>query len=257
MQDGGRRTEGGGRICGAGHGGLLADIGESVTNEANLCENASTLETHKIVRVTANSDEVLGLDNVETKPAGEVVLEEEAEVGMCGTEGPVARGGWADRDRRHWAGDQCHPEKCLLAEEDTGRDSCGTRRMDQSRSKTLGGGPVRPKRMPTRGRRHWAGFLWQTEDGPIAIEDTGRGTSATQKNAGSRKKTLGGTLVAHGEWADRDRRHWSGDQCHPEESLRAGEDAGRGTSGTRGCDARGRGRCSGDSGHTEDGPIGD
>jgi hypothetical protein len=52
-----------------GDGGLLADVGENVTNEATLCENASTSEPHKRVQVTANSDGVLGLDNLETKPA--------------------------------------------------------------------------------------------------------------------------------------------------------------------------------------------
>ncbi len=45
---------------GLGDGGLLADIRETLTNEANLCENASTLEAHKSVQVMANSDEVLG-----------------------------------------------------------------------------------------------------------------------------------------------------------------------------------------------------
>jgi len=74
-----------------GDGGLLADIGENVTNEANLCENASTSENHKSVQVTANSDEILGLDKLETKPAeewgGEAVLDEEEEVGEGGSDG--------------------------------------------------------------------------------------------------------------------------------------------------------------------------
>ncbi len=51
-------------------GGGLADIGENVTNEANLCENASTSENHESVQVMANSDRILGLDKLETKPAG-------------------------------------------------------------------------------------------------------------------------------------------------------------------------------------------
>ncbi len=56
---------------GQGGGGLAANIGENVTNEANLCENAITTEHYEIVQVTANSDEVLGLDSSETKPADE------------------------------------------------------------------------------------------------------------------------------------------------------------------------------------------
>ncbi len=64
-----RRAEDG--FGGLGGGGLVADIGENVTNEANLCENASTSEIHKSVQVTANSDGILGLDNLETKPADE------------------------------------------------------------------------------------------------------------------------------------------------------------------------------------------
>ncbi len=78
----GIRTEGGGRRAeemieaeegfgGLGGGRLLADIGENVTNEDSLCENASKSEIHKSVQVTANSDDVLGLDNLETKPTDE------------------------------------------------------------------------------------------------------------------------------------------------------------------------------------------
>ncbi len=77
-----KRAEGGGRrgadmidaedgFGGLGGGGLLAAVGENVTNEANLCENASMSEKHKSVQVTANSDEVLGLDKLETKPGDE------------------------------------------------------------------------------------------------------------------------------------------------------------------------------------------
>ncbi len=74
-----------------GDGGLLADIGENVTNEANLCENANTSEHNKSVQVTANSDEILGLDKLETKPADEggceAVLDEEEAVGEGGSGG--------------------------------------------------------------------------------------------------------------------------------------------------------------------------
>ena len=50
-------------------GGLFTEIGQKVTNEPILCENASTSKVLKSVQVTANSDEVLGLDKLETKPA--------------------------------------------------------------------------------------------------------------------------------------------------------------------------------------------
>ena len=159
-----------------------------------------TSETHKSVHVTVHSDQVLGLDKLRTKPAGEVVLEEEeaevgehgsrgdfdAEVGLCGTKGSVAHGGWADRDRRHWSGDQCHPEKCRLAEEDTGRDSWARRRMGRSRSKTLVGGAVAPGGEVTCDRRHWWGHEWHT------------GGRSDEFRATSFMETLVGAPVAHG-----------------------------------------------------------
>ncbi len=89
-EDGGIRAEGGWRRAEDGFGaqgdaGLLADIRENLTNEANLCENASTSENHNCFHVTANSDDVLGLDRLETKPSGEwngeAVPDEEEEVG--------------------------------------------------------------------------------------------------------------------------------------------------------------------------------
>jgi hypothetical protein len=58
--DAGRRAEGAFR--GHADGGLVAETGENVTNEPNLCENASTSKVLKSVQVTANFDEVLGLD---------------------------------------------------------------------------------------------------------------------------------------------------------------------------------------------------
>ncbi len=76
----GRKAEDG--LSAQGDGGFVADVGENVTNEATLCENASTSETHKSVQVTANSDEVLGLDSVRTKPTGAGRRAEE----MVGTE---------------------------------------------------------------------------------------------------------------------------------------------------------------------------
>ncbi len=77
--------------------------------------------------------------------------------------------GWkSTRDRRHWSGDQCHPD------EDTRRGTRSTRMEDHSRLKTLVRGPVPPK------RRHWSGDQGHLDGRPLAIEDTGQGTSATQ-----------------------------------------------------------------------------
>ena len=44
----------------------------------------------------------------------------------------------------------------MLAIEDTGEGTCASRRMGRSRSKTLVGGPVPPRRRPLRYRKHWA-----------------------------------------------------------------------------------------------------
>jgi hypothetical protein len=72
IEPGGRRKDFGGRSEGgfAGHGdeGLLADIRESVTNEAILCENTIMAENHQSVDVTANSAAILGLDKVPNEP---------------------------------------------------------------------------------------------------------------------------------------------------------------------------------------------
>ncbi len=81
----------GGEMSAECDGGRVADIGENVTNEANLCENASMSENHESVQVTAISDGILGLDKLETKPAeewgGEAVLDEEEGVGEGGLGG--------------------------------------------------------------------------------------------------------------------------------------------------------------------------
>ncbi len=86
--------------------------------------------------------------------------------------------------------------------------------------------------------------------GPLAVEDTGQGTSATQTRSRwgrgrlaveshSRSKTLvrgpvppkqrvAGVEACSRSRATRDRRHWSGDQCHPNrESLGSGPARGR------------------------------
>ncbi len=54
--------------------------------------------------------------------------------------GPGAHGGWVTRDRRHWWGHQCHPNK------DTRRGISRVGRRGHSRSKTLVGAPVAPKK---------------------------------------------------------------------------------------------------------------
>ena len=81
----------GAEVVGECDGRPAADSFENVTNEANLCENNIKTERDAYVEVAANSEGILGLDKLETKPVdeegGEAVLGDEKEVGRSRAEG--------------------------------------------------------------------------------------------------------------------------------------------------------------------------
>jgi hypothetical protein len=76
------------------------------------------------------------------------------------------------------------------------------------------------------GKQTLVGGQSHAEDGPLAIEDTGEGTSGT-------RKTLGGGAVVRRGSAARGRRRSLGVLSQAEEGSLAIEDTGEGTSATQ------------------------
>ncbi len=124
----------------------------------------------------------------------------------------------ATRDRRHWSGDQCHPRMLIVSQKKTlvGYDS-GTQ-SDQDTGRGASGTHCSRSRA-TRDRRHWSGDQCHPRMLIVSQKKTLVGYDSGTQSDQDTGRGASGTHCLRSR-ATRDRRHWSGDQCHPnKESL--------------------------------------